>query len=134
VHIFLDDSCGNANKFGVGAVIEEQVRAKVFLIPLAIKALPAGRRVCGYDTLPDPEILHAGAYRDDVSRELMTEQSRRLDHSRVITSAKHFYVGPAGQGSANSHQNVTRLDLWDVNGLNAQLLFPVQYRCGHALG
>jgi len=53
--VLLDDARGDADVFGIGSVVEEQIFAEILLAALAEVALAAGRGVDGHDSIADGE-------------------------------------------------------------------------------
>ncbi len=53
--VFLDDAGGDADVFGIGAVVEEEVVAEVLLVVQAEEAGVAGRGVEGEDAIAEGE-------------------------------------------------------------------------------
>ena len=48
----------------------------------------------------------------------MAEHRRRNDHAGVITAAKYFYIGAAGQRGLHAYQNIALANLRDGYRLN----------------
>ena len=78
--IFFDDACGNADEFGVGAVVEEEIVAEVLLAVAAEEADVAGRGVEGQDAVADGEFGDAVADLDDGSGDLVAEEAVEGEH------------------------------------------------------
>ena len=72
--IFLDDAGGDADVFGVGAVVEEEVFAEVLLAVAAEEAGVAGGGVEGHDAVADGEVGDACA---DFARRFRRARGRR---------------------------------------------------------
>ena len=51
VHVLFDDAAGDADEFGVGAVIEEKIVAEVLEILLAVEAVAARGGIAGHDAV-----------------------------------------------------------------------------------
>ena len=75
VSILVHDASRYSHVLGVGAVVKEQVFAKVLVVLPAVEAATAGRRIGGYDALSHSEAGHRTTHRDNVSRQFVTEQS-----------------------------------------------------------
>ena len=92
---------GNADVLGVGAVVEQQILAQIFLAALAEEALAAGRRIGRHHALARRgNFVTSLAHRDDVAGQFVPEQGRRHDHPRVVAAAKDLDVGAAGERHA----------------------------------
>src|SRR5208283_798292 len=79
-HVFADDAAGNADEFRIGAVIEQQILAKVWLVLAAIKTLIA-RSGIGWNhahAFADARIDGATSGFDDAG-EFVAEQRGRPD-------------------------------------------------------
>src|SRR5581483_9205781 len=95
IRIALDDALRNPDVLGVGAVVEQQVFAKVLQAAATEEALVAGRGVGGDDTLPNAEGADVVADGDDVAGKLMSEDGRRDNHTRVVPAPEHLHISPA---------------------------------------
>ena len=71
------------------------------------------------------------AHRDDVTGELVPEDSGRNDHPRVVSAAKYFDVGTAGQRRAHADEDVARSNGGNGNPFQLHVLFSVKYGCEH---
>ena len=107
----FDNARRNPNVLGVSAVVEQQILTKVFETALAVIAIEAGRGIGSHDSLADTKAFHVVPDRDDITRQFMTEQGRRNDHSRVISAPKYLDVGTAGERSPHADQNVA-FSIW----------------------
>src|SRR5262249_49023374 len=97
-HVFADDAAGDANVFGVRAVVEEEVFAKIGLALAAEKALIAGGGIRGDDAHAFADnAVDGAAFFLDGAGELVAEQGRRLNHALVETLLPDFEVGAAGE-------------------------------------
>ena len=81
---------GDPNIFGVSAVVEQKVFAKVLLLPLAGITVSAGRRIGRDDPLPHLEISHFRTDRYNVTRQLVPQHRRRSDHACMVTAPEHL--------------------------------------------
>ena len=105
-HVGFDDALGDANVFGVSAVVEQQVFAEVFLMLGAIEAHLAGRRVQSDDAHAFLESVDPGAHLFDHSGQFVSEQCGRNDHAGVIAALVDLEVGPTGQGDLDLYENL----------------------------
>ena len=120
------DAGGDEEEFGVGAVIENEAIAKVFLIVAAVVALAAGRGVEGNDAVSGAKGGDAAADLVDSACQLVAERDGGLEHARVIAAAVDLEVGPAGERGVHTHDDLARTGLRHGNLLNAQILAAVE--------
>ncbi len=92
-----DDAFGNLDEFGISAVVEEQIVAKIFLATQAKVALAARSGVERHNPVAGSEIGDALARFDDRSCLLVSEERGRNDHARVVSAAKDLEIGAAGE-------------------------------------
>ena len=76
VGVLLNDARGQADVFGVSAVIEEKILAEILLAVAAEIAMIARRGVGGDNALAFTEMENAFADGDHIARHFMTEESR----------------------------------------------------------
>jgi hypothetical protein len=133
VHVALYDAGGDADIFGVGAVVEEEVLAEILEATAAVETVEAGGGVGGDDALADVEALDVFADGDDVAGEFVAEEGRRDDHLGVITAAKDLDVGAAGKGSADAHKDIAFLYFRNGDLFHAHLFAPVEHSSLHLL-
>ncbi len=131
VQIPAHDALRNANIFGVGAVVEQQIGAEIFLVTLAKVALATGGGVGRHHAIADPETRDLFPHGHDVARQLMPKQRRRRDHPCMVSTAKHFDVRAAGERGADAHQYVARPDIRHVHRFDLQVFLAVQNGCCH---
>ena len=121
-----DDARRNANEFGIGAVVEQQVVAEVLLAALAEVALPAGRGVERHDAVAGRKSVDSLAGLDHRAGQLVPEQRRRHDHARVVAAPENLEVRSAGQGGAHLHDQFARSSVGYRNALDANVFAPME--------
>src|SRR5271166_6486070 len=99
VHVPFDNPGRNTDEFRISAIVEQQVVAKIFESPFAIKAFQAGGRVGSDNSLADAKPGDAFTDGDYIPGEFMSKERGRDDHTGVVTSAKHLNIGTTGKGS-----------------------------------
>ena len=96
-HVFHDDAAGDAEIFGVGTVVEEQVFAEIFLAAAAMEAAQARRGIGGDHALADaPAGVDTLAESGDFANDFVAENGGRLNHARVVAAPPNFEVGAVG--------------------------------------
>jgi hypothetical protein len=70
-------------------------------------------------------------HRHDIPGQFVTEQSRRHDHAGVVTAAEDLHVRTAGEGGADSNQEIAFFDFGDGNTLYLDMFFAVEHGCHH---
>ena len=130
-HVGVDDAAGNANVFGVSAVVEEQIFAEIFLMLGAVEAGAAGRGVQRDHAHSLAESADVGPNFLDHPGQLMPEQRRRHDHARVISPLIDLEVGAAGQSDLHLHQYLTFFQFGDRHLLDFDVLFAIEDGGGH---
>ncbi len=125
-HVGFDDAARNANVFGVGSVVEEQVFAKIFLVLGAVEAHLARRGI-------QRDYLHAlleamNAFADffDDSGQLVAKERRGNDHAGVIAALIHFEIGTAGESHLDFDEDLSLFDAGDGYSFNFKIFFAVQ--------
>ena len=105
-HVFGDDAAGNAHVFGVRAVVEQQVFAKIFLAAAAVIAAETRRGIGGdHANAHAPAGVHTLADGDDFADHFVAEDGGRLNHLGVIAALPDFQVGAIGQRQAHAQQH-----------------------------
>src|ERR1700685_3863209 len=125
-HVGFDNALGNANVFGVGPVVKQQIFAKIFLMLGAIETHLAGRGIEGDHAHAFFETVDAGADFFDDPGQLVAEQCRRDDHARMIAALKNFEVGSAGQRDLNFDQNLAGAYTGNGDSFNFEIFFAVE--------
>ena len=125
-HVLPDDAPRDADVFRVGAVVEQQVLAKIAL-PLAAKqADVAGRRIRRNDARADLQAaVHVGSQRFDDAGKLVPEHRRRRNHARVVSPLPDFQIRAAGQGDFDADQRLIRREPGDIHALDLQILASI---------
>ena len=124
--VLRDDARGNLDELRIGAVVEDQIVAKILLAAQAEVALAAGRGVERDDAIAGSEIGDALAGFDDGSGQLVAEERGRNDHARVISAAKDFEIGAAGESRANADDELAGCGLGNGNLLDADIFAAVK--------
>ena len=105
-HVLANDSAGNANVFGIRAIVEEQIFAEIRLALAAEEARVARRRIRGQHA---HALVHAAVHRAallfDHARQLMSEKRGRLNHPRVKALFPDFQIRAARQRHFHAHQH-----------------------------
>jgi hypothetical protein len=117
-HVGFDDAAGDANVFGLGSVVEEEIFAEVLLMLGAVEAHLARGGVEGDDAHALLESVDTGANFLDDSGEFVAEEGRGNDHAGVITALVHLEVGAAGEGNLDLNQNFAITHARDGNFLD----------------
>ena len=126
-HVLPHDSPRNPDVFRVRSVIEQQILAKIWLAFFAVKTNIARRGIRRKNAHAFAHAaVHPAAGFFNHSRELVAEQRRRLDHSRVITALPHFQVRAAGQRHFHPHQYLIFFDLGNIDGFDLQIFHAIQ--------
>src|SRR5579864_5634538 len=92
-HVRFNNAPRYTNVLRIGAVVEKEVFAEVFLVLGAVKAHLAGRGVEGYDTHALLEAVDVSTNLLNDSGEFVAEKRRRHDHARVIAALVHLEIG-----------------------------------------
>ena len=130
-HVGFDDALGHTNVFGVGAIVEQQIFAKIFLVFGAVEAHLAWSGVQSYNAHALLETIHAAADFFDHAGEFMSKQRRRNDHARVIAALVHLQIGAAGQRHLHFNQHLAVFDARDGYSFNLEIFFAVQHGSRH---
>ena len=134
-HIFHDDAAGDAHVIGVGAVVEQQVVAKIFLATAAVIAAQTRRGIRGDNAHADPPAwIHPLADGRDLADQLVAKDGRRLNHFRVIAALPDFEVGTVGKRQPDAHQDFVGGQSGHVDFFNAKIFAAIQHRRGHLRG
>src|SRR5581483_3185962 len=132
-HVLLDDAARNLDELGVGAVVEQQVFAEVFLVARAVEAHAARSRVERDHALAAAEVSDPMAGFRNHAGQLVPEQRGRNDHARVVAALVDLQVGAAGEGNFDFDQDLAVFDARNGDALNLYVLFTVEDGCGHLL-
>ncbi len=124
--ILGNDTSRDADELGIGAVVEEQIVAEVFLAMLAEIALPAGGGVERNHAVAGSKVRDSFAHLNDRSRQLVAKERRGHDHARMVAAAKDLQIGSAGERGAHAHNQLARFSFRKGNLLNANIFAPVE--------
>src|SRR5580698_11499672 len=124
-----DDPSGDANVLRVGAVVEQQVIAEIFLPTLAEVALAARSRVQSDNAVAGRKVRYSCTGLNHRAGKLMPEQCRRHDHPRMIAAAKNLQVGSAGESRPYLHNQFAGVGLRGRDTFDANVLASVK-NCG----
>jgi hypothetical protein len=127
--VFGDDARRNADELGVGAIIEEQVVAKILLSAFAEIALTAGGGVERDDAVTRAKFSDASAGLNHGTGKLMSEESGGDDHARVVATAKNLQIGSAGKGRAHFDDYFSRRRLGHGHTFDTNIFASVK-DCG----
>ena len=125
-HVGFNNAARNANVLGVGAVVEQQVFAEIFLMLGAVEAHLAGRRVQRHHPHALLEAAHAVPDFFDHSGQFMSKERRRDNHARVIAALVDLQVGAAGQGDLHFDQYFPIAHARDGHSFNLYVLFAIE--------
>ncbi len=131
-HVLANDPSGDADIFGVGSVVKQQILAQIAL-PLAAEQADVARRgIRRHDARADFQAaIYIRTQRFDDSRKFMPEYSRRDNHSRVVSPLPDFQIGAASQSHLYADQRLIRRELGDIHAFDLQILTAIQNRSGH---
>jgi hypothetical protein len=129
--VFCDDARWDTDELGVGAVVEKQVVAKIFLSAFAKVACATRCGVERDDTIAWSEIDDVRTDLNDGSGKLMAKQRWGYDHARVISAAKNLQVRSAGEGRADPDNQLPRSRLGDGHAFDAHVFASMENRGPH---
>ena len=124
-----DDARRNADELSIGAVVEEQVVAEVFLPTLAEVALAAGSGIQRHHAAAVGKTFNSLPCLDDGSGQLVAEEGRRHDHAGMVAAAKNFQVCSASEGGADADNQLAGGCPGNRHIFNANILAAMQ-DCG----
>ena len=124
--VLRDNALGNFDELGISAVVEDQIVAKIFLAVQAEVAQAARRGVERDDAVAGREIGDSLARFDDRAGKLVAEERGRNNHARVISAAKDFEIGAAGESRAHADDELARGCLGNGNLLDANIFAAVK--------
>ena len=130
-HVGFNDAARDANVFGISAVVEQQIFAKIFLVLGAVEACAAGRRVERHHAHSLAESPDVGPNFLDHTGQFMSKQCRRHDHARVISPLINLEVGAACQRNLHLDQDFAFVQFGDRHLLDLDVLFAIEDRRGH---
>jgi hypothetical protein len=124
--IFGDDAGWDEEIFGIGAVVEDEAVAEVFLVVAAVVAVTAGSGVEGDDAIAGTKGGDAAADLMDGASELMSEGDWGLEHPGVIATAVDLEVCAAGKRGMDADDDFASPRLRHGNLLDTQVLPAVE--------
>ena len=130
-HVGFNDAAWNADVFGVGAVVEEEIFAEIFLMLGAVEAHLARGGVERDNAHALLEAINSGSDFLDDSGEFVAEQGGRDDHAGMIAALVDLEIGTAGQGDLDLDENLAVSDARDGNFFDFEIFFAVQDGGGH---
>ncbi len=134
-HVFHHDAAGDAEIFGVGAVVEEQVFAEIFLAAAAMEAAQAWRGIGSDDALADaPAGINTLAESGDFADDFVAENGGRLNHARVVAALPNFKIGAIGEREANAEEHFVGGQSGHIDFFDAQIFAAIENGGGHLLG
>ena len=129
--VLLDDTGWDADVFGVGSVVEEEVFAEILLAVAAEETDVAGGRVEGNDPVAFAEVGDAGARLRRPLRRARGQRGWAAQHHGVVAAAVDLQVGAAGQGGADANHQFPGRGLGDRHLLQPKVFLAVQDRGRH---
>ena len=126
-HVRLNDAPGDADIFGVGSVVEQEVFAKIFLVLGAVEAHLAGGGVkCDHaHALLEAEDAFADFF--DHTGQFVAEEGGRNNHAGVIAALIHLKVGAAGESHLHLDQGSSPFShARDRHSFDLEIFFAVQ--------
>ena len=124
-HVGFDNAARHADVFGVGAVVEEQVFAKIFLMFGAVKAHLARGGVERDDAHALLEAVDAGADFFDDSGQFVAEKGGRDDHAGVVAALVDLEIGAAGESDLDFDEDLAIAYARDGYFFNFEIFFAV---------
>jgi hypothetical protein len=124
--VFGDDALGDADELGIGAVIEEEIVAEVFLAAIAEVAVAAGGGVECHYAVTGGELGDAFPGLYDGAGKLVSEERWGHDHAGMVAAAEDFKVSTAGKGRANADDQFPGQCLRHRDSLNANVFATVE--------
>jgi len=120
--VLANDAVGDTNKFGVGAVIEQQILAETGLGFAAEEADAAGGGIGGnYAHAGTKDWRNCRADSFDDSGKLVAEEGGRLNHAGVIAAAPDFEVSATGESDFHADEDFVDGDGGDGDTLDAKI-------------
>ncbi len=130
-HVGFDDALRDPNVFCVGAIIEEEIFAEIFLMLGAVEAHLARSGVQGYDAHALLETIDPGADFLNYAGQFVAEQGGRNDHAGMVATLVHLKIGAAGQGDLYFDQNLAVSHARDGYFFDLEVFLAVQDGGGH---
>jgi hypothetical protein len=133
VRISFDDPLGDADEFGVGTVVEQQIFAEVLKTTTAEEAILTRSRISGNHTLSYRKPGDLIADGDDITGQFVTEHGRGDDHPGMVAATEDLNIGTAGQRRSNPNQDVSTLYCRNGYRLNLQMFPTVEHGSHHVV-
>ena len=125
-HVGFDDAPRDADVFGIGSVVEEQVFAEIFLVLGAVEAHLAGRGIERHHAHALLEAVHALADFLDYAGQFVAEERGRDDHAGVVAALIDLEIGAAGESDLDFDQHFALFHARDGHSFNLEIFFAVQ--------
>ena len=126
-----NDARRDADELGVGAVVEEQIVAEIFLAVLAEITLTTGSGIKGHYTAATGETFNAFSNLDDRSCQLVAEECRGDDHAGMVAASKDFQVCSTSESGSYANNQFAGGGARNWHVFNANILPAVQDRGLH---
>ncbi len=125
-HIFGDDAPGYAHVLGIGAVVEQEIFAKIFLAAAAMVAAEARRGVCcDHANAHAPARVNPLADSHYFADNFVAKNSGRTDHFCVIAAFPYFQISAIGESETHTKQNFISRERRHIDFFDAQIFAPV---------
>jgi hypothetical protein len=131
VCIAIDDTAGDADVFGVGSVVKQEVFAKILLASPAEITCFAGGGIGSHYALTQRKSGDVFADGHYVSGQLMTEDRRRNNHARVVAALENLDIGPTGKRHLHFDEDVSPVDHRHGHRLYLQVFLAVENSSHH---
>jgi hypothetical protein len=131
VSISFDDAAGNADVFGVCAVVEEQILTQILSPAKTEEARLAGRGIRRDHSLTYLKVSDALANRDNIAGQFVPEHGGGHDHSRMIPATEDLDVRAARERNLYTDQDVVSTNRWNGYRLYLQVFFAIEHGSHH---
>jgi hypothetical protein len=125
----LDDWSGNEQVLGEGAVIPGNMRTERILLTLTKKAIHAGGRVIGDDSIANLPTRDTISESDNFACPFMSESSWWLEHLRMSSAPPDFEIRAAGSRGGYLHDDLTRSGEGWFDSFEAKIFLTVKEGC-----
>src|SRR5579883_221764 len=125
--VLFDNARRDADVFGVGSVVEDEVIAEVLLSSLAEVALIARGGVERDDAVANLEIGDASAHFFDGPGQFVAERDGWLEHFGVVAAAVDFKVSAAGERGCDADDDFARPGGRHREFFDAQVFLTVEH-------
>lgn len=110
------DPFRNHDRFGIGAVEEEEILTELLLSPLAGTTPSTWGRIRRHHPVTSTPVGNSGPFPDNHPGQLMTEPAGRREHPRVVAAAPDLEVGPTGQRCLDPDTDLA-MTQWNLGNL-----------------